>query len=153
VNKDDFDVVTNIDDEHDSIAENPENYEIYDCKNGLCQITFGYIKSESDVFAYVSGKAFTATTNAVFAGVKAISSESACTKSNIGQILMNGGGVCINQNKAVTFDEPGLLAVDEYIILSTSSAVEGTQFYDSDYDVPIKRSKNYILKDIYYTKG
>jgi len=152
VKKSDSAVVTSIDSAHDAIAANPKNYEIYDCKDGFCQITYGYIKSKTDVFAYVNGEDGEAATSAVFAGATAISNANACSMSNIGQVLTNAGGICINQNKVVTFDEPDPLAYDEHIILNTSPAVEGTPFYDSDYVVPIKRGDNYILKDIYFNE-
>jgi len=144
-------VVTDIDKAHSLIAatDAAQTYDIYNCRNSVCQVTAGYIKSGTDIFAYLGTGLATdgvAATDKIFVGETAIPNAEACRAENVGQ-LITSGGICINENEAVTFAE------GNYMILPTAPAAKGTPFEDKEYVVPILAGPNYIVKSTFYNSG
>jgi len=118
-----------------------KNYYIYDCEDGKCKQTSGYIKSGVDVIAFIGegsgGHAAPAQTQA--AGTD-------CSGDEIGQVKFALDGICYDSNKDILFDSE----VQRYIMLK-GKAVDRTPFNDNVNSVVIKRGEAYIVRDKFYT--
>jgi len=108
---------------------------LYDCKDGKCIQTQGYVKNSVTVYAYVDQRFGQNTEKPNNKGnFYSNSAISDCTGGNFnGYILNNKSGICINGN-VVLFISPG-----RYLI----NYVQGdhpttTPFYVGNENVPVK---------------
>ena len=146
-----LEVVPDIDKEHDEIAKAgaAKKYDIYNCRYAVCQITAGYIKSGTDIFAYYGtgdDSDGVPATDKKFVGETAIPNEDACRVENVGQ-LITSVGICINEGESVIFNS------GNYMILQERPAAKGTPFEDNEYVVPILTGPNYNVRSTFYNTG
>ena len=119
-----------------------KNYSIYDCKDGKCKQTSGYIKSNDDVIAFIGegseGHATTIT----------LKSDNSCVNGENGKVLKDKTGICYATGKTILFEN----SESRYIILK-GKAVARTPFEDNVNSVVIKLGAVYIVRDQFYTAG
>ena len=140
--KEDHSIINTFDDAHNNLmqAETQKSYYIYDCEHGKCRQTSGYIKSVSDVIAFIGEGSGGHAAPAI------VESESSCTTNKIGQVTNSKDGICYSATEKILFasGEP------RYIMLK-GKAVDITPFNDNVNSVVIKRGTAYIVRDKFYT--
>jgi len=131
-------VVTDVSTANEDLAANPSNYYIYDCEEGVCKQTQGYLKKGNNIYKFIE-------TNVGEATSETVAKEDDCIiNSNIGE-LVTDGGVCYDEQKKVLFKEGD----DMELILEETAAVAGTPFAGVSGAVPIVHDDSYVVVDKY----
>ena len=117
-----------------------KKYYIYDCEDGKCRQTSGYIKSVDDVIAFIGEG------SGGHAAPVIVEDDGICAEEEIGQVKFAKDGICYDSNKDILFDSE----VPRYIMLK-GKAVDRTPFNDNVNSVVMKRGAAYIVRDKFYT--
>jgi len=144
VNKNDGVVTTDFATENAGLSRTPGNYLVIDCYDGECKRTQGYVKNESNVYAFVGDSTgVNISGNQKFNGPTTKSNCASGDAGNVGQVITDKNGVCYgNGSSEIRFENTN----DKYIILK-GAAKKGTPFEDAKNAIMIRHSANYILKD------
>jgi len=127
-------------------------YVIFDCKEGVCRQTTGFMKNGYGVYAFVGvNKGKNVIRLPELIGGSTLSDETKCEEGNAGLLYYNKNGICINKEKGIDFADDD---DNEYMILKGKTFTSGNPFEEAaNINIRIKRSANYILKDNFYTSG
>jgi len=150
VNKNDGVVTTDFATANTVLSGSPGNYFVIDCYDGECRRTQGYVKNESNVYAFVGeNTGVNISGNQKFNGPTTKSNCASGDTGNVGQVILNKSGICYgNESSDIPFGNTD----DKYIILK-GAAKKGTPFEDAQNSIMIRHSANYILKDQFYNGG
>jgi len=149
------DLTINDDITNPTLKDSITNYMAYDCVDGQCKQTYGYIFNDDKIFRFKEGdsdgKGVVVDNVPVAAGV---TEKSGCNDDNIGQFFMNHSAICIKHKMSVKFaPNPNTYIImagkytSETLFSDTSDRVKGTDGY------PVKVGKGYIMKDLFMDKG
>jgi len=144
------------------------NYKLFDCKDGNCKQTQGYVmKNSSSIYAFVGNEVGeTISGKARFLGNDPIvedtdvDAKSACTEAYNGKIYIydtSNVGICIVYKDHTGADKKIGIDIaangnDEYLILKGTAAV-GTPFENKIEDIAVKRTGKYIVRDQFINSG
>ena len=122
---------------------------MYDCNEGFCKQTSGYIKSDGDIIAFVGKEAPVKANVKPFIGNPEIESNTGCGDGKEGKLIADDTGICYGASgKDIQFTDSG----EEHIFLK-GVAAKGTPFYDPEYSVPVRRDSKYLSRDQFYNGG
>ena len=117
-----------------------KNYYIYDCENGKCKQTSGYIQSGGEVIAFIGEG------SEGHANLPIVKSKS-CVDNEIGRVTKDKKSICYTAGKIITFGsyEPSRNIIEK------GKALAITPFEDNENNVVIKHGEGYIVRDKFFT--
>jgi len=139
-------ITADINSEYSGIENNVGDYEIVDCKKGICKKTSGFIKIfdaiNTTIYKIINGGANGETVPGDIAiNVK---EDIDCNDDNTGMIFSDKSGICYMYGASLKF------GVESKVhIIMGGTAVAGTPFANVDDGYPIKSGKDYIIVDPY----
>jgi len=141
------------------------NYKLFDCQEGKCVQTQGYVmKDNNNIYAFVGTEVGEKISrNAIFLGNPAIVKDTdtnaikECTAAYNGKIYVYTGnaGMCITGSETthvgINF---GLVQGNiKYSMILKGTAAKGTPFEDANYNIAIKSHSEYIVRDQFLSSG
>ena len=125
-----------------SDAAKAPKYSLYDCKEGLCKQTSGYIVSDTSIFAFVGTDAPFKIDFNPFVGIQAEKRSIVGEEGKLNENAQIRNGVFRRD-----------IASNSLKILMRQTGAMGTPFYDENYSIPVKSDNFYMVRDQFYNKG